>query len=128
MENHQRRFVAGAQYERPHFALGTKAHRTIQHDIERLRQNCGASLLRALNHGSRQTIVGADTVQRYVEQVSGDASPAQSEFFTQMFAKPYNLEGVFRLEQQSKEQDIKCRMALETGEEKLIRHVTHRKR
>ena len=38
MESNQRRFVAGAQYEWPKFALGSKAHRTIQHDIERLRQ------------------------------------------------------------------------------------------
>ena len=82
MESNQRRFVAGAQYQWPHFAPGTKAHGTIQHDIERLRQNRCASLLRALNHGSRQTIVGADPVQRYVEQVSGDATPAQSEFLT----------------------------------------------
>ena len=82
MESNQRRFVAGAQYEWPNFALGTKAHRTIQHDIERLRQNRCTSFLRALNHGSRQTIIGADTVQRYVEQISRDATPAQSEFLT----------------------------------------------
>ena len=70
------------KYEGPHFALGTETHRTIQDDIERLRQNRGSSLLRALNHGARQTIVGADTVQRYVEKISRDATPAQSEFLT----------------------------------------------
>jgi hypothetical protein len=80
MEINQRRFVAGAQYQWPHFKFGSKAHRTIQDDIERLRQNGGSSLLRALNHGTRQTMVGADTVQRYVEQVGRDAPPAQSEF------------------------------------------------
>jgi hypothetical protein len=77
-----------------------------------------------LNHGWRQTIAGADTVQRYVEQISRDATPAQSEFLTETLTKLYDLRSVFRLEQQRKKQHIKCRMTLETGKEKLIRHVT----
>jgi len=63
----------------PTSRLGPKL---IARSSERLRQNRCTSFLRALNHGSRQTIVGADPVQRYVEQVSGDATPAQSEFLT----------------------------------------------